>query len=447
MAEVVHISPTTQAIQSVTGIQYPGLGVDLTKVPGYKFDQKIAAQSPQNLYITQGVTQVSANSSAQLPLMYSVPVTQSVCSVPDFSSPTVKVFGVGECDVVISAQGNDKYQSAPPVQVSFQVLSALTQSISQDLPKSISLENPEISFQATSTSGVNVTATSNTPNICQVISNQSILAINEGVCQLAFSAPSSGPYQPAQSSVSIQITPKRITQKVTFTPPGEIHFGDPEFHLDLKNEAQLPMKVTSDTLDVCDFTENNDLILVSAYGAGTCSFTISIDGNYQYLPFYATNVTFEILEEVTPPTDGGDATPPPADGGVDSSTIEKPPIGVVITTNKASTVESGKKCPTETKLVGRSCKKIILPKGPTPTPLTPPKVSITTQVGSSSTSIRIPTQKGRASLTNSKSTVTNVPPTLKPKTQVKVTAQVTPPKSGDKKKIPAASPTPVTKKK
>jgi hypothetical protein len=456
MAEVVHLSPINQTIQSVTGIQYPGLGVDLMKVPGYKLDQKIVAQSPQNIYVTQGATQLSASSSAQLPLVYSVPATQSVCSVPDLSSPTVKVFGIGKCDVVIAAPGNDKYQSAPPVQVSFQVLAALTQSISQDLPKSISLENPQISFQANSTSGTRVSASSKTPSICQVTSNQAIFASNSGVCQIVFSAPSAGPYDSAQLSVEIQITPKRATQKVSFTPPGEVHLGGPEFHLDVKNEAQLPMNVTSDTLGVCDFTQNNNLFLVSAYGAGTCSFSISIEGNDQYLPFYATNITFDILEEVAPPTDGGDVAPPTTDGGGDSGgaiVIAPPrprcPTGTKLVggiCKKPIDVGGGKKCPTGTKLVGGICKKNITSTAPTH-PQVPPKIVITSSAGSGATSVRIPSKTASSSLTNSKSTVTTAAPTIKPKTPVKITAQVNPPKSGDKKKIPTISPSPVTKKK
>jgi hypothetical protein len=324
MAEVVHLSPTTRAVQSVTSTQYPGLIVDLMKVPGFKLDQRISAQSPQNVYVTQGSTQISASSSAQLPLSFSVPITQNICEIADSSLPKVMVKSAGQCDVLIAALGNDKYQSASTVQVSFQVLPALSQTITHNLPAHISLDSPQISFQANSSSGSEVIVASGNLNICEVLSGRFVLAKSPGVCHIALSAARYGPYEAAQTSVDIEVSPQLLEQKVYFVTPKQVQVGD-SFELDLKNDAAQPLVVATETPGICNFQDSNRPLLVSTFAEGTCAFTVQARGNEKFLSFSAENVNFEILPIPVPDSSGDSSTETCSDGFMaDGTTCEAP---------------------------------------------------------------------------------------------------------------------------
>jgi len=360
MAEVVHLSPTTKAVQSVTSTQYPGLIVDLMKVPGFKLDQRISAQSPQNVYVTQGSTQISASSSAQLPLSFSVPVTQNICEIADSSLPKVIVKFAGQCDVLITALGNDKYQSAPTVQVSFQVLPAVSQTISHNLPAHISLDSPQISFQASSSSGSDVIVASSNLNICDVLSGRFVLAKSPGICHLGLSAARYGPYEAAQTSVDIEVTPKLLEQKVYFVSPKQVYVGD-SFELNLKNDSELPLVVATETPGICNFKDSNHPLLVSVFAEGTCSFTVQARGNEKFLPFSAENVNFDVLPIPVPDSSGDPSTVTCPDGSLAAGdACETPTPEPTPTPTKPSPTPTPKPTPTRT------------PTKPSPTPTRTP---------------------------------------------------------------------------
>ena len=273
--------------------------VDLSQVPGFKLPQAITAQTPQNVYIGSSTVQLSASDSAGLPLNYTTAGSTTACTVRDVNSNQIQLLSPGTCTINITASGNSTYSAAPPVQVSFQVLAPqLDQSINQDFPGSISLDNPQAGFNASSSSGVPVTVTSTTTNICQVLNSQTIQANNPGTCQLTLSAPTSGNYKAAQQQVSIPVTPAHIDQNVSYYEPQNVHVGGSGFDVDLKNDSGLPLQLTSDTPSVCNFNKSSDPLYVTIVGAGTCSFEVNQDGNDQYSPFSATGVTFQVLPAI-----------------------------------------------------------------------------------------------------------------------------------------------------
>jgi hypothetical protein len=385
-AEIAFVSATNQTDNSYTRNLY-SLNVDLSVVPGFKLDQRISAQSVQSTYLTQGSIQIAANSSSQLPLSYSILGTQNICSIANPAQPVVNLLNPGTCTVSVSAAGNEKYQPAVPVQVSFQILAPQQdQNISQNLPFRISLDSPQISFSASSSSGAPVTASSSNPNICLVSGNQSIIARNPGNCQIILSAPTSGVYRATQSIVNIQVLPKKQEQKVYYNAPGEVRVGDSGFDIDLTNSANLQMVVTSSTPEICDFSQGNDPLFVTIISAGTCTFEVSQDGNDQYLPFSASGVTFEILPAL--------------------------PVGT---------------------------KRTSVPKSQTSTPSAPVQIKIKSSTSTTGNSGRLPTQTGNTSVVTIKSTITNASPSAKPNAAVKVTSKVSPSKSSSK---PSPKPSP-----
>ena len=390
---------------------YTPFYVDLTKVPGFKSSQSITAQNPGNPYLNQGPIHITAVNNHNLPMTYSVQASSGVCSVPDANSPYISLQGQGQCSVVISAAGNPAFDPAPPVQVIFQVLpSQVDQSITSNLPQAISLDNPQFNFSLYDSSGSQVTAVSNTPSICQLNGSNSITAYNAGTCTLTFSAASNGNFKAAVSQVNIQITPQRVTQQVYYTAPSETHVGDASFDVSLSNDSGLPIQVISDTPDVCQFNDNNDGLLVTIVGSGTCSMEVNQDGNDQYLPFSANAVTFEVLPKLATPS--SKSTTPSKGAGTTPNKVAAPPKIVIHSFTNNSTTQQHATSKTSN-----------------------PNVAS----GSSTTSTK-----------TKSSTSTPAPKPSSPKISIKVTTPKTPVKKAPAKKTPAkktpAKKTPAKKK-
>jgi hypothetical protein len=288
---------------------YSPYQVDLTQVSGIKMSQSVHANSISDSYISQGSVQFSASDDAGLPMTFAATNSSGICSIPNSATPNVQLDGPGRCTINVTASGNTQYSNAPPVQLSFQVLSPqLDQTINQNLPSTISLDNPQANFSTSSSSGVQVNVTSSNPNICQVVNSQTIQANNPGTCQLTLSAPTSGNYKAIQQQVSFPVTPAHVDQNVSYYEPQNVHVGGKGFDIDLKNDAGLPLQLTSDTPSVCTFTHSDDPLFVNVVGAGTCSFEVNQDGNDRYSPFSATGVTFQVLPAISNNSAGGNTS-------------------------------------------------------------------------------------------------------------------------------------------
>jgi hypothetical protein len=284
--------------------------VDLTKVPGFKLPQTISAQPIPNVYVGQNNLVISATNSANLSLLYSVVGSNGVCSVSNQNSPNVTLQGPGQCTVSISSAGNAMYSPANSVQLVFQVQSPqLDQTISSNIPNTISMDDPRVSIQTSSSSGANVTATTSTGNICQILNPQTIEAINPGICQITLSTPTNGNYKAAQSQISVSVTPAHKEQNVSYSEPKNIHVGQTSFELKLVSDSGLRLQVTSNSPSVCKFEKPSAPLLVTVVGEGTCDMEVSQSGNANYFPFSASGVTFEVLPagKLNVPTNGTNA--------------------------------------------------------------------------------------------------------------------------------------------
>ncbi len=371
-------SLSTGANQYSLNNPYTPFLVDLTKVPGFKQSQSITAQNPGNPYLNQGSIQIVARDDHNLPMTYTAQGSAGVCSVPDLNSPNVALLGQGSCTIVISAAGNTAFDPAVSVQVAFQVLPPqVDQSITHNLPPSISLDNPQVSFQATDSSGSQVVATSNNSNICQVIGSSTVQAFNTGTCSITLTAPSNGNFKAATMQVNIQVTPQKVAQEVYYTAPSDVHVGDASFDVPLSDNSGLDISVISDTPNVCQFNDPTDPLLVTIAGAGTCSMEVNQDGSDQYLPFSANGVTFEVLPLVKP--QAGTSTTPKK-GGPTTPTKAAPPKKIVIKsfTNSSSTQQKATSQTSNPNVASGSATSPVKSKSSTPsaTKSAAPKVTI-----------------------------------------------------------------------
>jgi hypothetical protein len=406
-AQVKFVSTSGSIIYSTLTPSSP-MEVDLTQVAGFKLPQIINFQPIQSPYLSQGSINLSATDNSGLPLKFNVQNSSNVCAVPNQTVPNVQLLGAGTCTIVATADGNNTYQAASSVTYSFQILTPqLDQSINQNFPTTLSLDNPEINFQTNSSSGEQVQVQSATPTICQITSQDTLDGENPGNCLINLTVPTNGNYKPEQSQVSILVTPAHVSQNVSYSAPLDVHVGGSGFDLDLTNDAGLPLKVVSDSPDVCTFNKSDDPLYVTIVGVGTCSMEVSQDGNDQYSPFYASGVTFQVLPAIASGSNSNSGS------GAGSSGPSK----VVITSSSTAPVGQSR-ADTQTNTAGLASSKIT---------------AATSQTASAGVKISAKSSPGSTNQTSSKVTKNATPkPSPKPsgKPTPKPSSRPTPKPSG-----------------
>ena len=79
------------------------------------------------------------------------------------------------------------------------------------------------------------------------------------------------------------VNPKvMIKQDLTWKEPVDVMEGDAPFDLYLNSSAGLPVKVTSDSPNVCQFYDSSRPSWVTILGSGTCSITARADATDKY---------------------------------------------------------------------------------------------------------------------------------------------------------------------
>ena len=137
-----------------------------------QWQDSIAAYQTQTLsldpvsdvpWTTQSVS-VSASATSGLPATITT-TSPSVCSGEGVSPITVTIKAMGTCTLEVTRLGGAKIAPAPPLLGSFQVISA-TQTITVSGPTSVSLSKRWTRVKASTTSGLPVVWTSETPDVC-----------------------------------------------------------------------------------------------------------------------------------------------------------------------------------------------------------------------------------------------------------------------------------------
>lgn len=127
-----------------------------------------------------GATQISAASSSGLPVSFNS-LTPSVCTV---NGSTVAGIASGTCTVAANQAGNTSYSAAPQV-TQYIIVSRNSQSIGTiNFLSPTLLVSSSTTISATDSSGLAVSYSSTTPNICSVSGN-TITGIAAGTCTIA----------------------------------------------------------------------------------------------------------------------------------------------------------------------------------------------------------------------------------------------------------------------
>lgn len=155
---------------------------------------------------------VAATSTSGLPVSFASS-TPSVCTV---NGDTVTLVGVGTCTITASQVGDGTYAAAPAVSQSFSSTapSAQPQTISFGSFPDQEYGDPPFTATASSSSGLPVTFSSDTPSVC-TLNGDVVTVIGVGTCTIRGSQAGNASYASTSATRSFQV--HRDSTEMTFT--------------------------------------------------------------------------------------------------------------------------------------------------------------------------------------------------------------------------------------
>jgi YVTN family beta-propeller protein len=193
------------------------------------------------------------------------------------STSTSEGFMLGSLFHAISTTG---YHKIRKVDVS------LSQSITFSNPGNWAVHQPESRLFATASSGMAVTFSSNTENICQVYNSggQRIRAISLGTCSITASRTASTPggsnYWNAAESVTQSFEIEASAQAITFNNPGDQSSGTRSVALSATATSGLQTFFESLTPTICYVLSEGNVSRAVMAQVGDCSIRASQDGDW-----------------------------------------------------------------------------------------------------------------------------------------------------------------------
>jgi hypothetical protein len=218
---------------------------------------------------TFGDADFGITATATSGLAVSLATSSSACSL---SGSTVHIISAGDCVITASQAGNTSYNAGPDVTKTI-VINKADQTITFDPPATKTVGDDDFTVGASSTSGLTVALTGNTPSVC-TLSGNTVHIVAAGTCSITASQAGDGNYFAAQN-VTRLITIEKKTQTITFDAPTGTEYGDADFDPGATAGSGLAVSYSSTTPSVCTIVSNN----VRIVSAGTCTVTAAQSGN------------------------------------------------------------------------------------------------------------------------------------------------------------------------
>jgi hypothetical protein len=284
--------------------------------------QTITFPQPPTSTLGSGLVPLNATTSSGLAVSYSSN-SPTVCTV---SGSSVTLVAAGTCSITANQAGNSKYAPATPVTQTFAVFK--TQTITFPQPANSILGSGPVALNATATSGLLISYSTNSPLVCTV-SGSSVTLVSLGTCSITANQAGNSTYVPA--------TPVSNTfavlngQTITFPQPANSVLGSGPVTLNAAASSGLPVTYSSNAVTICTVSGSS----VTLVSGGTCSITANQAGSATYAPATPVTQSFTILKTQTI------AFPQPA-----NSTLAGSPVPVNATSSSGSPVFSSSNTPT-----------------------------------------------------------------------------------------------------
>jgi outer membrane protein OmpA-like peptidoglycan-associated protein len=212
----------------------------VTAGPASSGAQTISFPQPPDTRIDQGPVSPSATANSGLAVSYTS-TTPSVCAV---SATSVTLLATGTCTITADQSGNSTYATASSVTRSFQITAVpaaapppatpsapapaapapgtsapAAQVITFTQPSDAVVDAGSLDLDATASSGLSVTYTSLTPNVCRV-SGSTVIVIATGTCSISARQNGDGAYGAAAPvsrsfAITAQLKPRRGRAQTT----------------------------------------------------------------------------------------------------------------------------------------------------------------------------------------------------------------------------------------
>ena len=290
--------------------------------------QTINFGQPSDDEITMGSVTLSATASSGLAVAFASN-TVDVCSV---IGTTATYSAIGTCTIAASQAGNATYAAAPTVMRSFQITLA-AQTITFAQPSDDELTSSVVILSASASSGLPVSYSSNTPDICSVAGAQvSYIAI--GACTVTASQPGDNTYAAANN----------VTRSfnITDADSDEDGIGDSEDDFPLADTEETSGEVTLQTTpSAANSSCTIDSLAVAT--AATESPGVAVNGIGKGISFALSGCDTSNLETLSiridlgiAPAEGSVAMKIDSDGNwseIEGATIEDSVVTYTITDN------------------------------------------------------------------------------------------------------------------
>ena len=203
----------------------------------------------------------------------------------------------GMCAVVATQPGNERYEPAQPVTLTFKILKR-AQFITLDTFTNftVTMGTQPLPLYAFASSGLTVTFRSLAPKICNI--TEITVTLNAtGVCPILAEQPGNEDYF-AATSVTLTLSVLSGTQRILFSNIGLQNLSAKSVVLSATASSSLTVTFASNTSAICVVNENIALFLK----VGICSVTAFQAGDENYLPALPITQTFEITSRVFLPS-------------------------------------------------------------------------------------------------------------------------------------------------
>ncbi|MEE9325677.1 MAG: DUF1566 domain-containing protein, partial [Cocleimonas sp.] len=270
-----------------------------------KEDQFISFNPPVSKTVNDSNFQINASATSGLIVSFSSN-TQSVCTVSLLNAVgyIVNIHSAGDCSITASQEGSDAYHPAADVTKTIFIeeddVVSQVQIILFDPPTTKTVGDAPFVISATASSGLPVSFSSTTANVCTIDNSNSVTIVKAGDCIIVASQSGSIDFFPADETRTILIEEaevEKLDQTISFNLPATKTVGDAPFAISALATSELVVSFTSTTAAVC--TVNIDIVTIVS--AGTCSITASQAGNDGFNPAADVVRTIDIAN---PPENG-----------------------------------------------------------------------------------------------------------------------------------------------
>ena len=299
---------TINASQSGNSLYNPAPSVTKTIVieqgEVVKDDQFISFNPPAIKTVDSEPFDISASATSGLVVSFNA-TTPAVCTL---DGSTVTIVTTGICSITASQSGDDAFNPAGDVSKNIiieeeDIVPLDDQFISFNPPASVTIGQEPSQLTASSTSGLTVILSSNTPAICTLDSNNNLIVVTTvaGNCSVIATQPGNELFNPAPDVIKTIVVEEaeveKLDQTINFNLPATKTVGDAPFAISALATSELVVSFTSTTAAVC--TVNIDIVTIVS--AGTCSITASQAGNDGFNPAADVVRTIDIAN---PPENG-----------------------------------------------------------------------------------------------------------------------------------------------